>query len=427
MSPVLYKNKIYYSTRKKIVCRNMTNGQILWTNASPIYGGTATVFDNIIYIHSRHYLKQLFLIMAIDTKTGNLLWQKEIIKGNLIFTPVVYNKKVYVGTKNLLYCFDAYSGKILWTRNFPSPLISESAFNDKFLFLTTESGILYKINPKTGNTKYFYSFAKGRNYFSLVGESGFLLERKTDTLYKIDLVNNTTSSFYHFNLNNYGHYFTIAKGNIFIPLNKTLYAIGKSLRTHLLAKNYRTIHGTITPNANPSLLLCSPNFQKKIPINSSGNFSFQLPLNSQSTKLYVSSENYEYLSIPITNQNNLNIHLSPIKQTQSLSFQNIYFDFNRADLKKESILLLRNIKNYLKANPNLQILIKGYTDNIGTEKFNLLLSEKRAHKVKEFLVKNGINENRIQTQGFGKKYPIADNNTEKGRSLNRRIEFILSS
>ena len=67
--------------------------------------------------------------------------------------------------------------------------------------------------------------------------------------------------------------------------------------------------------------------------------------------------------------------------------------------------------------------ISGYTDSSGGEDANLRLSEKRAQRVKAYLVENGIDENRLEAKGFGEANPIADNDTAEGRRKNRRVEL----
>ena len=77
----------------------------------------------------------------------------------------------------------------------------------------------------------------------------------------------------------------------------------------------------------------------------------------------------------------------------------------------------------LKNNPSLKIRIEGNTDNIGTAKYNMGLSNRRAKSVLEYLVKAGINKNRLSTVGYGFSRPIATNITPEGRALNRRVEL----
>ena len=101
----------------------------------------------------------------------------------------------------------------------------------------------------------------------------------------------------------------------------------------------------------------------------------------------------------------------------------VNFGFGSSKLKKESYPVLLYTWQILKNNPDMKVEIQGYTDNIGSEKVNLNLSEKRAETVKRFLISKGIEANRLSTKGFGEMNPVADNNSPEGRELNRRIEF----
>jgi outer membrane protein OmpA-like peptidoglycan-associated protein len=103
----------------------------------------------------------------------------------------------------------------------------------------------------------------------------------------------------------------------------------------------------------------------------------------------------------------------------------MHFDFNKANIKKEYIPLLKEVAKVLKENPNINLRIEGYTDDIGTKAYNQKLALKRAMAVKDFLVKEGINPERIQVVGFGKERYIAENTTPIGRLTNRRAEFIV--
>ncbi len=102
----------------------------------------------------------------------------------------------------------------------------------------------------------------------------------------------------------------------------------------------------------------------------------------------------------------------------------VKFDYKKWDVKPQNNTNLANIINILKSNSELKIRIEGHTDNIGSKKYNLDLSEKRAKAIKVYLLKNGIDKSRIATIGHGFSKPIADNKTKEGRALNRRAELI---
>jgi OOP family OmpA-OmpF porin len=101
----------------------------------------------------------------------------------------------------------------------------------------------------------------------------------------------------------------------------------------------------------------------------------------------------------------------------------VFFDFDKSDIKARFYAELDAVVKVLNKDPSLKIRIEGNTDNIGTAKYNMGLSERRASSVMAYLVKAGINTNRLSTIGYGFTKPIATNATEAGRALNRRVEL----
>lgn len=102
---------------------------------------------------------------------------------------------------------------------------------------------------------------------------------------------------------------------------------------------------------------------------------------------------------------------------------NILFDFDKDVVKAEAYPLLDNVKEILEKNPAMSVELHGHCDNVGTHDYNMDLSMRRAHAVKNYLTGKGILENRMATKGFGFTKPVALNGTAAGRSLNRRVEI----
>ena len=103
----------------------------------------------------------------------------------------------------------------------------------------------------------------------------------------------------------------------------------------------------------------------------------------------------------------------------------IYFDFNSATIRPESEVVLAEIAEILKKNPDWTLSVDGHTDNIGGAAFNQPLSEQRAAAVKDALVKRyKIPPNRLVTHGYGLSRPIETNDTVAGRARNRRVELM---
>jgi outer membrane protein OmpA-like peptidoglycan-associated protein len=117
------------------------------------------------------------------------------------------------------------------------------------------------------------------------------------------------------------------------------------------------------------------------------------------------------------------IALQPTDVGTVVALKNVFFDFDRTELKPESFVELDRLADYLRKNPALRIEVCGHTDDQGTDEYNDRLSENRAKSVYEYLVGKGIPADRLQYKGYGKRVPVADNGTEEGRAENRRTEF----
>lgn len=103
----------------------------------------------------------------------------------------------------------------------------------------------------------------------------------------------------------------------------------------------------------------------------------------------------------------------------------IFFEFNSAGLLAVSYAELDKLAEILKAKPTLRIEIRGHTDNVGSESYNKSLSINRAQAVYEYMLAAGIEKSRMKYRGFGAKVPVASNDTDDGRSQNRRVEIVV--
>jgi outer membrane protein OmpA-like peptidoglycan-associated protein len=121
------------------------------------------------------------------------------------------------------------------------------------------------------------------------------------------------------------------------------------------------------------------------------------------------------------------IPLQPIEVNASVVLKNIFFDFNKYDLKSESQAELDKVVQLLQENPSVKIQLEGHTDNIGNATDNLKLSENRAKSVVNYLISKGIDSKRLIAKGYGATQPIADNATDEGRAQNRRTELKIVS
>ena len=120
---------------------------------------------------------------------------------------------------------------------------------------------------------------------------------------------------------------------------------------------------------------------------------------------------------------NLNIALESLENGKSFNLSDIYFETNSYQINAMAQEVLLEFSVYLKVNQNMVIEINGFTDDVGNDIANQLLSENRAKAVYDMLVANGLAKNRLSYNGYGELFPVADNTTKKGRANNRRTEF----
>jgi outer membrane protein OmpA-like peptidoglycan-associated protein len=120
------------------------------------------------------------------------------------------------------------------------------------------------------------------------------------------------------------------------------------------------------------------------------------------------------------------IALEPVELNATVRLKNIQFSSKSYTLEPVSMIELNKLVQLMNDNPSIKIQINGYTDNVGSDADNLLLSQNRSKAVVDYLIGKGIDAGRLSSKGFGETRPVADNSTEEGRALNRRTEFIVT-
>lgn len=123
---------------------------------------------------------------------------------------------------------------------------------------------------------------------------------------------------------------------------------------------------------------------------------------------------------------NKDLFLVPIEKGAVVRLNNIFFDFDKYELKDASFPELNRIIELMNKIEALKISVEGHTDNVGTDKYNIGLSERRAKAVVNYLIQKGVSTDRLRSKGWGKSKPFASNDDEiGGRELNRRVEFVI--
>jgi outer membrane protein OmpA-like peptidoglycan-associated protein len=117
----------------------------------------------------------------------------------------------------------------------------------------------------------------------------------------------------------------------------------------------------------------------------------------------------------------------PWSDLESTFKRPILFEFNSDSLLAGSFPIMDEIVDVMMSRPSLRLEVQGHTDNVGTREFNQILSEGRARNVMDALIERGIEQRRLRYRGFGFSQPIASNDTEQGRTQNRRTVFLITA
>ena len=115
----------------------------------------------------------------------------------------------------------------------------------------------------------------------------------------------------------------------------------------------------------------------------------------------------------------------PPAAKKKIVLRGVNFDFNKYNIRPDAQPILEQACSILKQEPNIDVVCKGYTDSIGSEAYNLKLSQRRADAVRDWLVKCGISAKRLSAKGYGKTDFVASNATPEGRAQNRRTELVV--
>lgn len=315
---------------------------------------------------------------------GDTLWSDPINMGPLINTE--FNEDApYIHPDNVTLFFSSKGHK-----NMGGYDIFTTVFNPENNTWTTPENAGYPINTSDDDIYFIWSADGTKGYFS---------SWRNDTygekdLYVIHRPEGKTS-------------LLVMKGKIFDSDTK------KPLSASILVKNRDTddLIGKFNSNStNGKFLLTLPH---------GGNYSVTIE-----TDGYLSHQ--EDIKVPRKNpffEVRKDFYLEPVKVGAVIAFNNIFFDFDKATLRKDSEEDLGKLLSFLLQYQDLKVEISGHTDDLGNDKYNQKLSERRAQAVVKHLIKNGIPKERLLAKGYGESKPIAPNKTDEGRQLNRRTEL----
>ena len=179
-----------------------------------------------------------------------------------------------------------------------------------------------------------------------------------------------------------------------------------------------------------TMALLSSKFTKSVMVNTSTGYAVEIPA-ADVYSLRIEGKGFigtlEKLDIHTYTMRDLemNFRLQPVEVGTTVNLKNVLFERGTANLLPESNHELDLVVNFMQSNPKVVIELSGHTDNRGVQSHNVRLSQLRVDKVKAYLVSKGISGKRISGKGYGGAKPIASNDTEESRMLNRRVEFTI--
>lgn len=164
-----------------------------------------------------------------------------------------------------------------------------------------------------------------------------------------------------------------------------------------------------------------------------GSFKMVLPydknylIRAQADHFFAISENLNLDSLIKEGYKEIHkdLYLVPIEIGSVVRLNNVYFDFDKWDLRPESFVELDRVVKMLNDNPAIEIEMSAHTDSRGSDEYNFTLSDNRARSVVNYILAMGIPSYRIISHGYGETKPVVENDTDDNRQLNRRVEFTI--
>lgn len=483
-NPVITEDQIFYGTRNVFFSREIVNGHTMWTSDNiKSYSGFPSFYDKYLFTQSMDFGSDSYTVLCLEAKTGSVKWSKQFPKPHKIFSPVVYRNRVFLPVSSAMHCLTADDGSRVWEKEYGSIITSNPSFTDSEILFTLGNSSVVTIDPESGDIRdridlgeqsspYFVTIrdqiytastikkaVAGKEYsFAMVGSYRF---RKKEKLWEY------TPPF-----PGAGGQPAASKGILFIPAGNYLYAIGTEYysrivdggsgfyppkkdkqndaddggklpdidntlkntfareRDGLALRDFKlTIHDKEKKTLKAQVDIIKwhkgrAQYTEKTKIDRPGQ-DIKVP-DADEVELTVNTDGYLPKKIIVSKKDREQaITLDRIEQGKSFVVDNILFEINEAYLLPESLGILQQLLQMMRRNPNMRIEVRGYTDSTGTRSHNLILSQRRADAVVEFLVKNGISPARVTGIGLGPDNPIAQNESEEGRRRNRRTEFFI--
>lgn len=480
--PVIHNEVLYYGTRNVFMSRDILQGHLKWDNQSvKSYSGFPSFYENYIFTQSMDYRTNVFTLYCLDADTGAAVWSRPIARPERIFSPVIYQRRVFLASGSVMHCFNLPDGAPLWQKDYGETITSNPSFTEREILFTAGNRRVVMINPSDGAISSSIDLGeKSSPYFVTIRDQIYVAatikkkvgDRELSYARLRALRFSRTEALWEF-VPPFpgGAYQPAASGGImFVPAGNYLYAVGTDYYPRIIDGGSAVYDPYNTKDAGTAAapardagkkapekappekkdelrpVKITVTDEKNNPISAnidikkwdSGKLVFsdrrairtpaqevRVP-DSNDVELTADADGYVPKKIIISRADNeASIQLEKIEKGKGIVVDNIHFEIDEAYLKKESLNILDRMIEGLKKNTKLRLEVRGHTDITGSRAHNMKLSERRADAVREYMIKNGISPERLIAAGYGPDRPIGDNKTAEGRRKNRRTEFYI--
>ena len=487
-TPTVAEGKIFYGNRKGFYARELLNGHLVWDNPEIYtYGGFPSYWNGLVYTVSKEFQKESARLIGLNAADGSIMWQATLENVSNIYSPVVYQERIYLAFGNQIGVFDASTGEKLWDKVFIAPVASHPVFSHGYIYLSLLEGTILRIDPENGRWSPLFSVPYATQ-FAVVGSYLYIPVKVphgevavVDATSGLEVRRITTGEGEPSAL-------TVSRGIALVSSAKGLVAVGKgsflgtvssgggfgtgrTIDTGTVSDQWgrageiaeaepaadddgrssgrrgrasqdedtKTIQGGVrekyTDRPLDGTVEATTTFNDGSIAHREegfrgGFFEIDVPREGE-TDLLISSPGFTFETITLPDAKavddlsleGIEVSLSRARRGEKIRVDTIHFETGKANLEPGSIPTLHKLYDMLSDNPEIRIEIAGHTDSTGSDETNQRLSELRAESVAGWLIQNGITSTRITTKGYGESMPIADNATEDGRRQNRRTEI----
>ncbi|KPJ84508.1 MAG: hypothetical protein AMS17_16185 [Spirochaetes bacterium DG_61] len=225
-TPTVSAGKIFYGNRKGFYARELRNGHLMWENKDIYtYGGFPSYWNGMVYTVSKEFQRESAFLVALNENDGTVRWATPLENVVNIFSPVIWDEKIYLTWGKTLGVFDAETGEKVLEKTFDAAVASNAVFSQGTIFMSLANGRILKIDPDTGEYRVIYDAPFGTQ-FAVVGSYLFIpIKGGRGALVTIDSESGNTVTRIP-TIEGEPSTLTISKGVIFLPTENTLMAIG---------------------------------------------------------------------------------------------------------------------------------------------------------------------------------------------------------